>query len=69
MILILLYVTSGLGYVLKCYVKKKMKYSFENVFVEKGKSSTWNEWLIRGLFYTNNLNVHLHRFVYNLGLK
>ena len=33
-IVILFYVLTELGYVLKCYVKEKRKCSFENVFIE-----------------------------------
>ena len=34
------YVLTELGYVLKCYVKEKIKCSFENGLVEKRESST-----------------------------
>ena len=45
MTVILLYVLTELGYVLKCYVKLEIN------------------GLVEGLFYTTNLNVHLHGFV------
>ena len=41
----LLYVLTELGYVLNVELKIKKKCSFENAFVEKSESSTWNKWL------------------------
>ena len=40
MILILLYLLTELGYVLKCYVKQERKCSLKNPLVEKGENST-----------------------------
>ena len=40
MIVILLYVLTELGYVLKCLVKQERKCSLENALVEKGENST-----------------------------
>ena len=53
MILILLYVLTELGYVLKCQVKQERKHSLENALVEKGENSTCNKWLNRRIVLYN----------------
>ena len=40
LVVILLYVLAGLGYILKYQVTEKRGYSFENALIEKSKSST-----------------------------
>ena len=55
MIVILLDVLAERGYVLKCHIREKRKYSFENDLVEKSKSSALDKWLSRRIVLYNQL--------------
>ena len=62
LVVILLYVLAGLGYILKYQVTEKRGYSFENALIEKSKSSTRKKvCLVERKHYIINLNVYLAR--------
>ena len=64
LVMILLYVLAGLGYILKYQVTEKRGYSFENALIEKSKSSTRKKvCLVERKHYIINLNVYLHGFL------